>query len=217
LAGIDYKLARKAMVDGQIAVSSVVDRRLLAAFLDIPRERFLPEDRRAMAYSDVPHPLGNGRVLPPAVQFARIAQLAAIGPQDRVLDVGSGSGYSAAILARLAVAVVAYEGDKELVTIAQHTLGDLDITNVSVVTDIREAQAAGPYDVILLEQAILEPPETYLSCLALGGRLVAVVGLGRAGVATLWTRTAEGVVSRPHFNASLPTHLPDDRREEFVF
>ena len=217
MAGIDYAVARKAMVDSQIAVSSVVEPRLLTALRSIPREIFVPDGRAALAYSDALHDIGPGRKLSSPVEFARIAQLAAIGPTDRVLDIACGTGYSVAVLAEIAASVVAYEPDKDLARIAVHNLSRIGGTNVSIVTQEREALDAGPYDAMVFEGAIDSVPETYLEKLAPGGRLVAVIGAGRTGIATVWTRTADGVVSRTHFNAMLPPLLSNDAQEEFVF
>ncbi len=217
MAGIDYAAARKVMVDSQIAVSSVVEPRLLTALRTIQREIFVPDRRAALAYSDAPHDIGQGRQLSSPVEFARIAQLAAIGPADRVLDFACGTGYSAAVFAEIAASVVAYEPDKDLARIAVHNLGRIGGTNVSVVTQEQEALDAGPYDAMVFEGAIGNVQDTYLDKLAPDGRLVAVIGAGRTGIATVWTRTADGFVSRTHFNAMLPLLLSNDAQEEFVF
>lgn len=217
MAGNDLSLARKAMVDGQVAVSSVVEPRLLSALLTVPREIFVPEHRAALAYSDAQHDIGQGRKLASPVEFARIAQLAAIEPADRVLDVACGTGYSAAVLSKIAASVVAYEIDKDLATIAVHNLSRIGVTNASVLTQEQAALDAGPYDVIVFEGAIGNVQDTYLQRLAPGGRLVAVIGAGRTGVATAWISTADGIVSRMHFNAMLPPIMSNDAPEEFDF
>lgn len=217
MAIIDYGVARKAMVDSQIAVHSVVEPRLLSALLSVPRERFVPEHRGALAYSDAPHDIGGGRLLSSPVTFARLAQLAAIRPEDRVLDIGCGTGYSTAILSKLAKSVIACESDKDLASIAGHNLDQVDASGVSVVTAEDEALLAGPFDVIMIEGAIGKVQDRLLGHLAMNGRLVAVVGQGLSGVATVWARTPEGFVSRAHFNAKLPALPVNDVAEEFVF
>lgn len=217
MAGNDFSLARKAMVDGQIAVSSVVEPRLLSALLSVPRELFVPEHRAALAYSDSQHDIGHGRKLSSPVEFARIAQLAAIGPTDRVLDVACGTGYPSAVLSKIAASVVAYEDDKDLARIAVHNLSRIGAANASVLTQEQSALDAGPYDAMVFEGAIGNVQDTYLERLAPRGRLVAVIGAGRTGVATVWIRTADGIVSRTHFNAMLPSTMSNDAPEEFVF
>ena len=217
MADTDFSLARKAMVDSQIAVSSVVEPRLLSALLAVPREVFVPEHRAALAYSDAQHDIGLGRKLASPVEFARMAQLAAVKPADRVLDVACGTGYSAAVLSKIAASVVAYENDKHLARIAVHNLSRIGAANAAVLTHEQAALDAGPYDVMVFEGAIGNVQDTYLQRLAPGGRLVAVIGAGRTGVATVWIRTTDGVVSRTHFNAMLPPIMSNDAPEEFVF
>ena len=99
---VDYSTARRRMVDNQLRTSNVTDRRILAAMEDVPRERFLPDARRALAYVDAVHDLGGGRFLAAPAPFAKLLQLAEVDHTDTVLDVGAGSGYSVAVLARLA-------------------------------------------------------------------------------------------------------------------
>lgn len=217
MAIIDFGVARKAMVDTQIAVHSVVEPRLLSALLTVPREHFVPEHRRYLAYSDAPHDIGGGRLLSSPVTFARLAQLAAIGPEDRVLDFGCGSGYSSANFSKLAKSVVAYESDKDLARIARHNLDQVGAKSVSVVTAEDDALLAGSFDAIMIEGAVVEAQGHFLDRLAMGGRLVAVVGAGITGVATVWTRTSAGVVSRSHFHAKLPALPLNNAAEEFVF
>ncbi len=213
----DFSSARKAMVENQIAVSSVVQPGLLSALRTVPREIFLPEHRAALAYSDAQHDIGPGRKLSSPVEFARIAQLAAIEKNDHVLDVACGTGYSSAVLSKIAASVVAYEPDKDLARIAVHNLSRIGVANVLVLTQEQEALDTGPYDVMLFEGAIGNVQDTYLKRLVLGGRLVAVVGAGRTGVATEWNRQADGVISQTHFNVLLPPILSNDVPEEFVF
>ena len=204
LAEDEFATARKAMVESQIAVSSVVQPSLLVALGTVPREIFVPEHRAAIAYCDAQHDIGRGRKLASPVEFARIAQLGAIGPEDRVLDVACGTGYSSAVLSKIAASVVAYENDKDLARIAVHNLSRIGGINSSVLTNEQEALNAGPYDVVVFEGALGDVQDSYLERLAPGGRLVAVIGAGRTGVATTWIRTEAGVVSRTHFNAMLP-------------
>ena len=117
--------ARFNMVETQIRPSHVTDDRLLAAMMAVPREKFVPGAARALAYADVPVALAPGRYLLDPRSFAKLVQLAGIEADDRVLDVGGGTGYSAAVLARLAGEVVALEQDADLVRVASELLGRL--------------------------------------------------------------------------------------------
>ena len=122
---IDYAAARLNMVDGQLRTNGVVDRALLEAFLAVPRERFVPEALKGVAYTDKDLPLGNGRYLMEPLVLARLTQLAELGPNARVLCVGSGPGYDAAVIAHFASAVVALESDSSLAATARHLLVEL--------------------------------------------------------------------------------------------
>ncbi len=210
---IDFAKARRLMVDGQIRTVDVTDHAVIAAFLAVPRERFLPVALRYLAYSDGDVPLGRGhggpRALPAAATLARLAQLAGIGPEDVVLDVRSGAGYFAAVLARLSPLVVALEDDAALSAAAGDTLAALGVDNVATVIGPPAAGYAseGPYDVILVEGAVDRVPAALLDQLKDGGRLVAVVGADGAAQAMLFTRSGSDVTGRPAFNATLPPLL----------
>src|SRR5439155_13711965 len=124
--------ARFNMVEAQIRTSNVTDPRILAAMNAVAREKFVPRAARALAYADVPVAVAPGRYLLDPRSFAKLAQLAQINPTDRILDVGCGTGYSAAVLARLAAEVVALEQDADLVRVASELLADA-IGKVEVV------------------------------------------------------------------------------------
>ena len=139
----DFARARKAMVDNQLRTSSITDRRLLTAMGEVPRERFVPETRRDLAYIDEAHrfPGPSGRSLPPPAPFARLVQLCEVGPEDTVLDVGAGNGYSSAVLARLGAKVAALESDAGLATQARENLAAVGAGSVIVVEGPLEAGA----------------------------------------------------------------------------
>ncbi len=201
---IDFGAARTAMVDRQVRTADVTRLPIIAAMLAVPRERFVPRASRAIAYADAAIDLGEGRALMEPRTFAKLLDAADIGSDDLVLDVGSATGYSAAVIARFAAAVVALEQDEAFAASAAATLTALDIDNViherGPLTE--GAPEAGPYDVILLEGAVARPPETLLRQLKDGGRLVAVVAEGPVGQARVFTRSGEGWSSRRAFDAT---------------
>jgi protein-L-isoaspartate(D-aspartate) O-methyltransferase len=214
---------RTKMVDSQLRTESVTDNRLLAVMGEIARELFVPADQRLLAYIDRDIPLkeaGPGaRAMMEPAPLARLIQALDVGETDRVLVVGAGTGYSAAILARLAASVVALESDPALAAQATRNLAEIDASNVTIVVGPLESghPAGAPYDVILLDGAIETLPGGLLDQLADGGRLAAVVGYGRAATATLYTRSGDDIGERPIFDADVPP-LPGFRNPEvFVF
>jgi protein-L-isoaspartate(D-aspartate) O-methyltransferase len=198
---------------------------VLAAMSEIPRERFLPPRMRALAYidEDLPVKAAEGdmpaRYLMEPAPFARLVQAAEIQPSDIVLDIGCATGYSTAVLARLADSVVAVEVDAELAVLAGENLVDLGVANAAVVTAPLTAgyPSEGPYDVIFLGGAVEVVPDVLFEQLKEGGRLVSVVGYDRAAQAMLFTRTSEDIGSRPVFNARLHPLPGFNKPKAFVF
>jgi protein-L-isoaspartate(D-aspartate) O-methyltransferase len=206
---IDFSAARRMMVDGQVRTSDVTDLSLIAAMLEIPRERFVPADKAALAYLDRDLPLDEGAsprrgLLKPMV-LARLIQAAEIGAGDRVLDVGCATGYGAAVLARLAGSVVALEQDSALARHAAENLAGIGAANVAVETGPLTAgwPAGAPYDVIVLEGSIEIEPRGLLRQLRQGGRLVGVLGRGSAAKAVVY-RAGQQASGRPVFDAVAP-------------
>ena len=150
---MDYARSRRTMVDNQVRPADVTDHRIIAALLEVPRERFVAPSKQAVAYLDIDVPVADdsGRVLLKPIVFGKLLQAAGIKETERVLDVGCATGYSAAVLARLAGQVVALEEDAALARAATANLGG--VSNVSVVTGPLAAGSpqGGPYNVILLE------------------------------------------------------------------
>lgn len=210
----DYTSARKAMVDNQVATSSVTDPRLLSAMRRVPRELFLSPDRRALAYIDAHHPLGQGRFLAAPAVFARLVQLAAVSETDRVLDYWPSSGYSTAILAGLAREVIGLEPDHSLAAEARAHLAALGVSNAMIQADLAPGEV---FDVILVEGAVAQVPADLLPRLAPGGRLVCLVRQGPVGVATVSVRAVTGIVTKTWFNATLPAIDLQPSPERFVF
>jgi protein-L-isoaspartate(D-aspartate) O-methyltransferase len=219
---IDYARARKTMVDNQMRTSSVTDRRVLAAMGEVPRELFVPAARRPLAYIDDAHPLEGapGRYLGPPAPFARLVQLAEIDSVDRVLDLGCGNGYSAAVLSKLAQTVVAVEPDSSLASEARSMLKELGAVNVEVMEGPVGAGAAarGPFDVIVVEGSINTVPEALFGQLKPEGVLVALIAeAGRPAVAHVFAQSGKGVAARAEFDGTLPPLTPAPMRDEFVF
>ncbi len=217
---IDYAAARLAMVESQLRPNKVTDEAVLEGFLAVPRERFVPAHLRGAAYVDDDLPLGGGRYMLEPMVLARLIQLAEIGREDTVLEIGCGTGYGTALLARLARNVVAIDSEVELARQAVARLRELAIDNATVIDAPLTAGFPGraPYRVILCQGAVARIPAAIAHQLTEGGRLVAVLqegsGPGRAVVMT----SAGGVLSHwPSFDATAPL-LPGFQAEpSFVF
>ncbi|MEJ0012969.1 MAG: protein-L-isoaspartate O-methyltransferase [Bauldia sp.] len=220
----DFSVARMKMIDSQLRTEAVTDYDILAVMGRLPREQFVPAQQRALAYvdTDIPiKPAGDGvpRYLMEAAPFARLLQLAEIDKADLVLDIGCGSGYSAAVLGSLANFVVALESDAELAALARTNLAAVGIDNAKVVSGALDAghPSEGPYDVIFIDGAVETLPAALFGQLREGGRLVAVIGYGRAAMATLYTKSENQIGLRMAFNADVRP-LPGFRKPEaFVF
>jgi len=204
----DFALARRNMVDGQLRPNRVTNALLLAAVGELPRERFLPEGLKSVAYSDEDVPLGNGRFLMEPMVLGRLIQTLQPLAADKALVVASGQGYGAALLARLVQSVVGVENDATMAGSADQTIKALGFGNVSLRTGRPEAGApeSGPYDIILIEGAVREIPRAILDQLAEGGRLATVLAgaPGALGVAQLVVKEGGVTSGRPLFDAGTP-------------
>lgn len=203
----DFAAARRHMVDGQIRTTDVTDLHVISAMLEVPRERFMPPVSTALAYLDLDVPVGGGRRLLRPMVLAKLIQAAEIEFTDRVLDVGCATGYTAAVLSRIASRVIALEQDAGLAKTATDSLAGQ--ANVDVVSG---ALAAGwpqgaPYDVVVIEGATEVAPQALCHQLKNGGRLVCVLGSGPGSKAMLYTRSDGEAAGRPIFDASA-TLLP---------
>ena len=208
----DFAAARRMMVDSQVRTSDVTDLGIIAAMLELPRERFVPEDKADLAYLDLDIPVTPAsagqparRLLKPMV-LAKMVQAAEIAAGDHVLDVGCATGYSSALLAQLAQSVVALEEDDALARHARESLRAVGTENVTVVTGplAQGWPAAAPYDVIFVNGATEILPQALTRQLKEGGRLVAVLGRAPVGQAMLYRRVGGEVSGWPIFDAAAP-------------
>jgi protein-L-isoaspartate(D-aspartate) O-methyltransferase len=170
---------RERMVMRQLARRGIADERVLAAFRRVPREAFVPPDLAASAYDDNPLPIGEGQTISQPYVVAVMAEAARIGPAARVLEVGAGSGYAAAILAELAKEVVTVERHASLAENAKLVLAGLGYVNVLVIhgDGSRGFPERAPYDAILVAAGAPAPPGSLKQQLAEGGRLVIPVSV----------------------------------------
>lgn len=220
---VDYATQRKNMVESQVRPSDVTDRRIIRAMLDLPRELFVPERVRALAYMDGCVPLtpaahaDTRRVLLSARVLAKLVQAAEIGPGASVLDVGAGWGYGAALLAELGARVVALESDPDLRGEAVARLADLaDVTVVDGPLD-QGWPDEGPYDAILIEGAVETVAPGLLDQLKDGGRLVAVAGNRTTGRATVWSRDGATFGKTEVFDAAADVLPGFEKARVFAF
>lgn len=214
---MDYEAQRVKMVDNQVRTTDVTSHSVLSAFLTVPREKFVPESLKALAYVDKDLEIAPGRYLTHASPLAKLLQLAAIAQEESVLEIGAGSGYVTALLALLAGKVVGLESDATLAETARTNLSD--VAHVKIVAgDLEKGVASeGPYDVIFLNGAVEEVPEALFQQLKDGGRLVAVIGYGNASRAHLFVREKGAVGGTAEFNTAVKP-LPGFRKvAEFQF
>jgi protein-L-isoaspartate(D-aspartate) O-methyltransferase len=188
-----YQAERLRMVKNQIKGRGVRDARVLRAMQDVPRHVFVPAERRHLAYADGPLPIGGGQTISQPYIVALMTELLELEGDEKVLEVGTGSGYQAAVLSRLAAQVYTLERIPELAEQARLRLSDLACTNVEVhVGDGSEGLLDhAPYDGILVTAAAPRVPEALKAQLADGGLLVLPVG-GRAGqILERWRREGD--------------------------
>jgi protein-L-isoaspartate(D-aspartate) O-methyltransferase len=208
------------MVESQIRTNRVVDPAIVAALGEIPREVFVSAQLRTVSYVDEAIPLGHGRYLMEPLAFASLLQAAEIRPTDIVLDVGCATGYSSAVLARLAATVVAVEEVPDFVRDANRLLAELPVLNTAVMESRLSAGCPkqAPYDVIVIEGGVEEIPEALLSQLGEGGRLACIVlGGGGFGKGTILTRVGGAIARRTVFDAGTPLLPGFKRAPSFVF
>jgi len=218
-----FSTARQKMVDGQVRTSDVTDARILDAMLALPRENFVPESKRALAYLDIDLDVTEGgaakRFLVKPVLTAKLLQAAELRETDNVLIVGAATGYLAAVAAKLAQKVTATESDSTLCEKGSSVLASLGLGNVTLRTAEAATgdSAAGPYDAIILNGATEIMPDQLCGQLKEGGRLLGVFATSRPPRATIVTRTYGDFGHRALFDAVAPVLPGLERVAAFVF
>ncbi|HEY5949357.1 MAG TPA: protein-L-isoaspartate(D-aspartate) O-methyltransferase [Kofleriaceae bacterium] len=200
---MDTSAARKLMVDRHIRARGVRDPRVLAALASVPREAFLPDELADLAYEDCPLPIEAGQTISQPYIVAVMTEAIAVQPEDRVLEIGTGSGYAAAVLAQVAKQVYTVERHAELAELARGRLLSLGYTNVEVRCGDGTLgwSEHAPFDAIIVAAGGPEVPRALLDQLALGGRLVIPVGSGRAQELVRVTRVSETDYQRQNLGA----------------
>lgn len=202
----EFAFRRTMMVDTQVRPSDVTKFPIIEAMLAVPREVYVPADKREAAYVGENVQIAGGRVLLEARTLAKMLDALNIQPDEAVLDLGCGLGYSTAVIARLADAVVAVEEDEALATEAQRTLSSEGVDNAAVVVGAltQGAAKAGPYDVITIQGGVETIPESLLAQLKEGGRIAALFMEGALGAVRIGYKIDGQVTWRHAFNAAAP-------------
>ncbi len=206
----DFPIARHNMVESQLRPNNVTDPRLVGAMSDLPREVFVPAARQALSYCDATVQVlaggeesGSPRYMMDPMTFGRLVQLAGITGKDLVLDIGCGTGYSAAVLGSLAESVVALEDSESAAEEAGRLLNENGIDNVAVVAGdlVKGYPQEGPYDAIVLEGAVGQVPPHLFDQLKDRGRLVAIVVVSGVAQARVFEKRGESISFRTDFDA----------------
>lgn len=217
---LDFERARFNMVEQQIRPWNVLDSQVLDLLLRVPREDYVPEQYRALAFADMEIPLGHGEKMAQPKLEARMLQELGIASSDRILEVGTGSGYMTALLASLGSHVYSVDIIPEFTQSAAAKLAAHGITNVTLETGdaARGWDKHGPYDVIVLTGSVPVLPEAFQKSLTPGGRLLAVVGESPVMEARLVTHVSAGAYnSIGLFETCIASLKNAPQPERFVF
>lgn len=217
---MDFDKAREIMVDSQIRPDDVTEPRIVSAFLRTPREVFVPNARKGVAYSELEITTSPGRALWTPRDTAKLIKLAAIQPSDVVLVVGAGAGYEAALISQLADTVIALEETAALVDAMSQRFAAIGIDRAAPVEGplAKGLPEQAPFDVIYIAGMIEVLPDSWAGQLRDGGRLVAVMaqpgGMGRGKV---FTKAGDTLAAREGFDACPPRFAAFDRKPTFSF
>lgn len=202
----DFQTRRVMMVDTQVRPSDVTKFPIIAAMLAVPREVYMPVDLREAAYVGENVAIGAGRVVLEARTLAKMMDALDIQPDELVLDIGCGLGYSAAVIARLADAVIAVEEDAAHAAAAQRTLNQEGVDNAAVIIGPLAAGSPkhAPYDAIIIQGGVEVVPPAILEQLKVGGRIAALFMDGALGTVRIGYKSSDNMTWRSVFNASAP-------------
>ncbi|MBV8061325.1 MAG: protein-L-isoaspartate O-methyltransferase [Alphaproteobacteria bacterium] len=208
----DYNAARKNMVESQLRPNKVKVEPVLEVFETLPRERFVPTALAGVAYADDNLTIAAGRVLLQPMVLARIVQASPVSKSDIVLEIGTGTGYLTAVLARFVTQVVSVESDADLARQAAKNLADSGVTNAEIISaTMAEGYAArAPYDGIVINGAVEQIPDSLIHQVKEGGYLLCILrhyGAGHAAhqaEAVLYTKTGAGLSGLSLFDATAP-------------
>ena len=212
--------AQANMVAQQVRTSGVLNEQVLAVMADVPREVFVPETFKDVAYSSARIPLNHNQIMLPPNEQACILQALAPKNTDSVCEIGTGTGYLTALLAKTCEHVVSYDLFLDFTEAAQEKLNALDINNVSIIADDANQhwEARAPFDVICVTASMPLYPEQMKKGLTVGGRLFAIVGTGCDMKAMLITRTADETWNEKIlFDTDVPAMLNVTTPDTFTF
>ena len=211
-------MRRKIMVDTQIRPSDVTKFPIIDAFLSVPREKFVPDGKREAAYIGENFQIGKNRIILEPRTLAKLLDSLDIHNDELVLDIGSGLGYSSAIISLIAEVVIAVEDDSSLASEAEEILSEIGVDNVVVQIGKLEdgAPEHGPYDVIILQGGVEEIPLSILNQLKNGGRIGAVFIEEGLGTARIGYKLNSNITWRYSFNAAAPILEGFLKQKEFV-
>ncbi len=216
---MDFEAARANMIDQQIRPWNVLDLQTLNALGRIRREDFVPEDYRNLAFADVQIPLGDGEVMLEPKVSARMMESLHLEPTDKVLEVGTGSGYVTALLCLIASHVTSVDINPAWLAQAKRNLGITGLQNFTLEEgDAHDGWGeSGAFDAILVSGSVTRMPDKMLAGLAQDGRLVGIEGHWPAMQAVLYQHTNEGIIRRSLFETNAPRLKNAEDRPEFVF
>jgi protein-L-isoaspartate(D-aspartate) O-methyltransferase len=192
----DFDAQRARMVEHQLRERGIADERVLAAMGEVPREEFVGERRREMAYADAALPIGSEQTISQPWIVAAICQALELSGDERVLEIGTGSGYSACVLSHLAAEVISVERHESLASAARQTLATLGAANAEVIVadGSRGLPERAPFEAVAVHATAPAPPTTLLGQLADGGRLVVPIALDSFDMLTVFRRSGDELI-----------------------